>query len=175
MANALSTLFGEIATAIREKTGDSSTMKPSEFPANIRAITTGESPELDFVMTTGSFTPTSETGEITITHGLNKIPDIVFLMPDNATSTAGMRWIMGMSTEFARQCGVSSCQLGKLYLGSSVSGFDMEYGINESSVVQGFKGATDSIVVFTTGSYAWLKLHTTSEYTWFAFGGLVAH
>lgn len=36
--NALGTLFGDIASAIREKTGDTATMKPAEFPEKIAAI-----------------------------------------------------------------------------------------------------------------------------------------
>lgn len=41
MANALGTLFGDIATAIREKTGDTATMKPAEFPEKIMGIEVG--------------------------------------------------------------------------------------------------------------------------------------
>ena len=41
MANALKTLFGDIASAIKEKTGDTATMKPAEFPAKISGISTG--------------------------------------------------------------------------------------------------------------------------------------
>ena len=40
MANALGTLFGDIAGAIREKTGDTAKMKPAEFPEKIAAIET---------------------------------------------------------------------------------------------------------------------------------------
>ena len=41
MANALGTLFGDIATAISEKTGDTATMKPAQFPEKIAAIEAG--------------------------------------------------------------------------------------------------------------------------------------
>lgn len=41
MANVLGELFGSIASAIREKTGETDTMKPAEFPAKIAAIETG--------------------------------------------------------------------------------------------------------------------------------------
>lgn len=41
MANVLGELFGNIATAIREKTGDEGKMKPAEFPEKIAAIETG--------------------------------------------------------------------------------------------------------------------------------------
>lgn len=38
MANVLGKLFGDIADAIREKTGDTATMKPAEFPEKIGGI-----------------------------------------------------------------------------------------------------------------------------------------
>lgn len=41
MANVLGELFGNIANAIRSKTGDTATMKPAEFPDKIAAIETG--------------------------------------------------------------------------------------------------------------------------------------
>lgn len=41
MANVLAELFQNTANAIREKTGDTGTMKPAEFPDKIRGITTG--------------------------------------------------------------------------------------------------------------------------------------
>jgi WD40 repeat protein len=41
MANVLGTLFGDIADAIRAKSGESGTMKPAEFPAKIAAIPAG--------------------------------------------------------------------------------------------------------------------------------------
>lgn len=41
MANVLAELFQNVAIAIREKTGESGTMKPAEFPDKIRAIEAG--------------------------------------------------------------------------------------------------------------------------------------
>lgn len=41
MSNVLGNLFGEIANAIRAKTGGTGTMKPAEFPTQIAAIPTG--------------------------------------------------------------------------------------------------------------------------------------
>lgn len=41
MANVLGELFGDIASAIREKTGDAEKMKPAEFPEKISEIETG--------------------------------------------------------------------------------------------------------------------------------------
>lgn len=51
MANVLGELFGNIANAIREKTGDTTTMKPAEFPEKISSIEAGggSSAELRYV------------------------------------------------------------------------------------------------------------------------------
>lgn len=49
MANVLGTLFGDIASAIREKTGETGTMKPAAFPEQIRGIETGSSADVRYV------------------------------------------------------------------------------------------------------------------------------
>lgn len=107
MANVLAKLFGDIAAAIREKTGDEGTMKPIEFPNEIRAIVTGggDSGESGggssggesggsgstdvrevWLSESGYFTPEEMT--YTVEHHLGKMPDIVFLILDLAS--AGM-------------------------------------------------------------------------------------
>lgn len=63
MANVLGELFGDIATAIRSKTGEEGTMKPAEFPAKIKSIGETVIYELEevsgfaFDSSTGSYTP----------------------------------------------------------------------------------------------------------------------
>ncbi len=47
MANVLAELFQNTAAAIREKTGETGTMKPAEFPDKIRAIETGGTVDAD--------------------------------------------------------------------------------------------------------------------------------
>lgn len=47
MANALGTLFQNIADAIRGKTGETGTMKPAEFPKKIASIETGGGSDVD--------------------------------------------------------------------------------------------------------------------------------
>lgn len=47
MANALGTLFQNIASAIRAKTGETGSMKPAEFPDKIAAIETGGGSDVD--------------------------------------------------------------------------------------------------------------------------------
>mgnify|MGYP006991665589 CR=1 FL=1 len=47
MANALGTLFQNIASAIRAKTGETGSMKPAEFPEKIASIETGGGSDVD--------------------------------------------------------------------------------------------------------------------------------
>ena len=79
MANVLGTLFGEIAGAIREKTGDTATMKPAEFPEKILGISGGGSGNKQYELVYSHFIP--NTAQATIEHNLGKIPDVfmVFL------------------------------------------------------------------------------------------------
>ncbi len=49
MANALKNLFADIATAIREKTGEEGTMKPIDFPSKISGISAGSSALVKYV------------------------------------------------------------------------------------------------------------------------------
>lgn len=79
MANVLGTLFGEIAGAIREKTGDTATMKPAEFPEKILGISGGGSGNKQYELVYSQFTP--NTAQATIEHKLGRVPDVflVFL------------------------------------------------------------------------------------------------
>ena len=51
MENVLGTLFGNIADAIRSKTGDMGTMKPVEFASKIEAIEVGASNKIKYLNT----------------------------------------------------------------------------------------------------------------------------
>ena len=62
MANVLGELFGNIATAIREKTGDTATMKPAEFPEKIRGIEVGSDPVVQSLVITENGTYTAPDG-----------------------------------------------------------------------------------------------------------------
>lgn len=55
MANALGNLFGDIADAIRAKTGEEGTMKPAQFPAKIASIEGGGGVDTnyDYMVTVG--------------------------------------------------------------------------------------------------------------------------
>ena len=83
MSNVLGTLFGDIAEAIRGKTGETGTMKPAEFPDKIAGISVGGSGSAGgsvdgsgWLVASGQID--SDTGRpVIIEHGLGVVPDIV--------------------------------------------------------------------------------------------------
>ncbi len=88
--NVLGTLFGNIANAIREKTGGTETMKPNDFPVKIRSISVGPSGDVSgelvvgesaFFYGFGTFTPSGNT--YTVQHGLGHIPDVAVVFADH--------------------------------------------------------------------------------------------
>lgn len=84
MANALGTLFGDIASAIREKTGDTATMKPAQFPEKIAAIEAGGGGSL--VAQYQEFTATSN--KQTVSHNLGTSPICAFVWPTTFTPSS---------------------------------------------------------------------------------------
>jgi hypothetical protein len=79
MANVLGTLFSDIATAIRNKTGTTNKMSPKDFPVYINNIVVngggGENENKQWKFASG--TAISTGGAMTITHNLGSIPDII--------------------------------------------------------------------------------------------------
>ena len=68
MANALGQLFGGIADAIREKSGETGKMKPIEFPEKIRGIEGGSSADVRYV-TFMSHDGSVEYGKLPVANG----------------------------------------------------------------------------------------------------------
>ena len=98
MANALGTLFGDIANAIRMKTGKEATMKPIEFPSEILNIVGGSSN----IRATGGFITTSaenvNNGIATFSHNLGVKPDLVvlFALDTPKVTSSDPFYFMGM-------------------------------------------------------------------------------
>lgn len=118
MSNALTDLFGDIANVIRDKTGDSATMKPAEFPDKIDILsdTSIVTATADDVLegkifvdalgnkivgslvsgptvkyTTGTVTGTGET--MSIEHGLGVVPDIILLYSQTDLTSGTAKYI----------------------------------------------------------------------------------
>jgi len=81
MANVLGALFGDIANAIREKSGETATMKPVEFPDKIRAIEVGGGSSADVrYVTFMSYDGSVEYGRIPVAVGYD-CPNPKFATP----------------------------------------------------------------------------------------------
>ena len=110
MANALGTLFGDIASAIREKTGDTETMKPAEFPEKIAAIETGGGSgglkgKHQSVTLKGTY------GErVSVDFGFT--PGMILLYPDSNVNVSGSSYMLavGINNDFSEIIGTGYFQ-----------------------------------------------------------------
>ena len=169
MANVLGELFGDIANAIREKTGDTATMKPAEFPSAISSIEVGGGGGT-FVGKVGSFTGSG--GQSTITHDLGVVPLLVYCFP----TFGGV----------PKQDGVMFCAVGFSAEAAKILGITNDYGytlgwngyVNDSSQstqddpIETTSNlpickATDTTVCIGNSSY---KPVSGTKYTWYALG-----
>lgn len=108
MANVLGELFGDIANAIREKTGDTATMKPAEFPDKIAAIevggSSGGSAAIQFKK--DRFEVTSPTQGMRISVDIGFKPDylVVYAINDVKTASGGVTYF-GFSSAWSEKFG----------------------------------------------------------------------
>ncbi len=104
MANVLSTLFQDIANAIRGKTGGNERMAPADFPAAIEAIEidNGTYAEVKWVSNTGTFKAASAGQSFVIEHGLGVVPDFIAIASGvGATLEAGKEHYPELATYVA--------------------------------------------------------------------------
>jgi hypothetical protein len=119
MSNILGTLFGDIAGAIRDMTGDTATMKPTEFPEKILGISGGGSGDKQYELVYSQFTP--NTAQATIEHNLGKIPDVfmVFLEDIPINKIVLSAWCF--SPKMMEAFGVGNNNMVTIYSGQSMS------------------------------------------------------
>ena len=171
----LSDLFAAIAAAIREKNGESGTMKPADFPSKISAIPVGTGGNKDLVFATDQVSVTS-TSAMTIEHGLGVVPDIVVVFvcgfqPNITLSTA--------DGAYTGEIGFSSAAIAqgmqrKIYIsnGSNVGptiGVESEdSGLDTIGCVR-----KANVSTFTLGGSGPWPLKAGAYYHWVAIGNVV--
>lgn len=108
--NVLGDLFQDIASAIRDKTGGTETMKPLDFPTKISEITVGGGGGTSsggalsgLKMTRGHFSATEKV--MTITHGMGFVPDIIFVAGSRQFQSLTVHTALGFSTPFIEAFG----------------------------------------------------------------------
>ena len=171
MSTALGELFTNIASAIRDKTGDTATMKPMEFPEKIEGIELSSSGG-NLKVANGTFLGVGTSGDAVVNHNLGIIPDIVIIADADSlaglTLSFGMVYFMaGMSQALADLTTFDFCQFGAAY------------GLNAWTSVSNPKDITatsDAVINNTTathfkvgGGYGTMPNKT---YRWLAIAGL---
>ena len=179
MANALGVLFQDIANAIREKTGETGTMKPAEFPTAISGIEVGGGSDESktFIYKEGSFTPSS-TGDIVVQHNTGVIPDMICVYTAAIVNKAGyiMHYI-GYKDELLKALGSdASCYCtglmgtGNPLNAASSKGFDV---VTES---ESYFGNVRNVTAtsFTIGSTKNnISLVSGVQYNWVTISGII--
>lgn len=169
MANALTTLFTDIAIAIRSKNGEGEEVKyaPSEFPSKILDIPTsgGGSTVEGLSVKTGNIYTTSSI--VTVEHGLGHIPDIIFFYSRNAPVTSKVFMTVGFSTAFYNSCpGSFSLLYYKGTSGSMMATYNNEGFENVTNYIASRYGAVQKVTTtsFTVGGSS-QGVDTTSQTT----------
>lgn len=167
MANVLGTLFSDIANAIREKSGETGTMKPSEFPDKIVGLTASEETP-SWIYNDGFFKP--ESTIVTLEHELGVVPDLVIISLAEVTSgSRSLVYAVGPSAAVIDALGGAS--LNRITGVNAAIG--MALGIEDSTSLMKTYGmiraATDTTVT-VGGTQAVMELD--KKYEWIAIGNI---
>lgn len=174
MSNVLGNLFGEIADAIREKTGGTGTMKPAEFPAQIANIPVGGgggSGELKFA--TSIFQGTGKAQ--TVNHTLGSIPDILIITSGALGTTGMIIACVAFSSAMLAALGGGyiitmrfATTSGPMGITSNI-GMELSQGNNMYEQFGGVRAVTAD--AFTIGSSEY-GMKSGENHNWIAIGGI---
>ena len=182
MSNVLGNLFGEIANAIRAKTGGTDTMKPAEFPTQIAAIPTGGGTSGEIKYASGKFKATENIQ--TVSHKLGYVPDILIvstaMSPDNGTLFFAVGFSQAMLDALGGgyKCFVKSVSTAGAASASSNVGMESAnppnggtYGIIRAVTDTSFTVGGSSFKLKTTG-FTDSDDSAYGMYEWFAISGI---
>ena len=180
MSNVLGTLFGDIAEAIRSKTGEAGTMKPAEFPDKIAGISVGGTGgDGEWVIASGTVDANGATQ--TVTHGLGVIPDIVTVTL-NSSGVGGIPSETESAGRVVAGCVFSEKMLGEAGLTEKKYGYTFIYNpVNGSTLIGTPTDGLEKIDGYTYSGICnvnartlqigsnYVKLFTTKSYSWAAY------
>lgn len=167
--SALGNLFSDIAGAIREKTGETGTMKPAQFPEKILGIETVSSSSDSLTYKSGSFEGNG--GKLTINHNMGFIPDMILVfLQALSTNKAAIIYAIGYSSPMLEA-------LGGGYLCPSVgsnTSISLDYGFEGASSKGNTYGNVREVTAtsFTVGGTTNI-LQDGEYYNWIAIGGIL--
>lgn len=151
MGNVLGELFGDIAEAIREKTGDAGSMKPAEFPEKISGIVTSGSGQYYFY--NSYFTAKDISQEVT--HYMGRVPDIIYVYYSKAANANRFYYSLCYSRAMIDRMPSGKSRVSYIGTSGAVASMDMRVGIDDAVTNEdwaefgGVRNATDKS--FTVG------------------------
>lgn len=181
--SALGELFSNIAAAIREKNGETGTMKPTKFPDKIRALVASGANNTGLKFKEGEFIPAGAGSGNTITHGMGVVPDVIVIFPGEAVTTdseGGLLACIGFSAAVIEYRGGKDVEgtAGGVYLpnGSSMRFAGTSMAVTENTTSQqqcGMpRGATSEL--FYVGGGTTYYYNPGIKYRWLAIGNLLS-
>jgi hypothetical protein len=180
MANVLGTLFGDIANAIRSKTGNTGKMSPADFPAQIEAIQTGSS-DFEWIVTSGTFTSAASGTDVIVEHNLGVVPDMFLLRHptwiiestksqySDTVMLLGMAFKSDLASAMKDASGSTSNQFSAIGNAQSVNMMSNtqngDRDLDATSTGDVAFNATETTVT-VKGTF----LHTGKQFVWYAIG-----
>ena len=175
MANVLGTLFGEIADAIREKSGEGGTMKPAEFPDKIAQIVTGGGGSGDLKYNSGQVIDSAVSDITTISHGLGVVPDMIIVYTRQPPVENKLFLAVGFSAAMCSKLGGYPAFMFALLSGTAVT-YGTQDGFESDSVSCAFGTGYGHIhsVNDKTFNVGGVNIPMAqSYYGWFAISGIL--
>lgn len=175
MANVLGTLFGEIANAIREKSGESGTMKPAEFPDKISQIVTGGGGSGELKYKTGYVSRYSMESIKTFSHNMGVVPDIIILYSEEPPVENTLFFTIGFSSAMIKAFGNEYATIGFALITntsmSTASNVGFESDTVKTPLGDGY-GLIHSVntSTFKAGGTTWPL--AIRQYGWIAISGI---
>ena len=186
MANALKTLFTDIAESIRGGLPDEGLMKPNVFPSKIDEIVallenagsgeggTGSSGSVgNLKFASGSYNVGTNRNRATVTHGFNTMPDLIIVWYTGFYGGTKEEYVEEFPLELA--WGMKSKFSSQTLSGYVIPGF----GVSANS---GINNYTDSIGIYCPDQYTFQfgssandgggRLLTGARYNWLAISGM---
>ena len=186
MANVLSTLFGEIANAIREKTGDTATIAPANFPAEIGKIEVGSGGSSEMGATWkrySGFITGHKAGQYTFEHKIGAVPDIFVVAGNAPTMFGSIVAAVGFSSAMNAVIDDEFKGIAMVNMNTNIGTLSADHGIettNENAAKYGLpRSMTTTTVTFGGGTFAGTAfpnscgtLDPNVQYSWFAICGI---